>query len=73
MLGLRCGLISLFTVALLANRRPFSLRGLGLAAAALMLISPQQVPEVSFQMSFSAVLALISLVAWAWWSRPCAA
>jgi competence protein ComEC len=50
----------LFTVALLANRRPFSLRGLGLAAAALMLISPQQVPEVSFQMSFSAVLALIS-------------
>jgi competence protein ComEC len=50
----------LFTVALLANRRPFSLRGLALAACVLMLISPQQVPEVSFQMSFSAVLALIS-------------
>jgi competence protein ComEC len=50
----------LFTVALLANRRPFSLRGLGLAAAVLMLIAPQQVPEVSFQMSFSAVLALIA-------------
>jgi competence protein ComEC len=50
----------LFTVALLANRRPFSLRGLGLAAAVLMLIAPQQVPNVSFQMSFSAVLALIS-------------
>ncbi|WP_428493444.1 ComEC/Rec2 family competence protein [Rhodopila sp.] len=50
----------LFTVALMANRRPFSLRGLGLAAAVLMLISPQQVPNVSFQMSFSAVLALIA-------------
>ena len=50
----------LFTVALMANRRPFSLRGLGLAAAVLMLISPQQVPDVSLQMSFSAVLALIA-------------
>jgi competence protein ComEC len=50
----------LFTVALMADRRPFSLRGLGLAAAVLMLISPQQVPGVSFQMSFSAVLALIA-------------
>jgi len=50
----------LLTVALMANRRPFSLRGLGLAAVVLMLIAPQQVPDVSFQMSFSAVLALIS-------------
>lgn len=50
----------LFTVALMADRRPFSLRGLGLAATVLMLIAPQEVPNVSFQMSFSAVLALIS-------------
>ncbi|MEA2770664.1 MAG: competence protein ComEC [Acetobacteraceae bacterium] len=50
----------LFTVALLADRRPFSLRGLGLAAGVLMLIAPQEVPNVSFQMSFSAVLALIA-------------
>lgn len=50
----------LFTVAVLADRRPFSLRGLALAAAVLMLIAPQEVPGVSFQMSFSAVLALIS-------------
>jgi competence protein ComEC len=50
----------LFTAALMADRRPFSLRGLGLAATVLMLVSPQQVPDVSFQMSFSAVLALIS-------------
>ena len=70
----------LFTVALMANRRPFSLRGLGLAAVVLMLIAPQQVPDVSFQMSFSAVLALIAgyeaLRPWlrrlhgkSWWRR----
>jgi competence protein ComEC len=50
----------LFTVAVLADRRPFSVRGLALAAVALMLIAPQEVPGVSFQMSFSAVLALIA-------------
>jgi competence protein ComEC len=50
----------LLTVAVLADRRPISVRGLALAATALMLISPQDVPDVSFQMSFSAVLALIA-------------
>ena len=50
----------LFTVAVLAGRRAISLRGLALAATALMLIEPQEVPGVSFQMSFSAVLALIA-------------
>lgn len=50
----------LLTVALLAGRQPISLRGLALAATALMLIAPQEVPGVSFQMSFSAVLALIA-------------
>lgn len=51
---------SLFTLAVLAGRRAISLRGLVLAATALMLAEPQEVPGVSFQMSFSAVLALIS-------------
>ena len=50
----------LFTVAVMADRQPLSLRGLALAASVLMLIAPQEVPGVSFQMSFSAVLALIS-------------
>ena len=50
----------LFTLALLAGRQPISVRGLGLAGIALMLIAPYEVPGVSFQMSFSAVLALIS-------------
>ncbi|HYZ21499.1 MAG TPA: ComEC/Rec2 family competence protein, partial [Rhodopila sp.] len=50
----------LFTVAVMLDRRPFSLRGLGLAAVVLTLVAPQEVPNVSFQMSFSAVLALIA-------------
>jgi competence protein ComEC len=50
----------LLTVAILAGRQPVSIRGLGIAGIALMLIAPYEVPGVSFQMSFSAVLALIS-------------
>jgi competence protein ComEC len=50
----------LYTVAVLAGRRAISLRGLALAATVLMLLEPQEVPGVSFQMSFSAVLALIA-------------
>jgi competence protein ComEC len=50
----------LYTAAVLAGRRAFSLRGLALAGVVLMLLEPQEVPNVSFQMSFSAVLALIA-------------
>jgi competence protein ComEC len=50
----------LLTAAVLADRRPVSVRGLALAGTVLMLIAPQEVPGVSFQMSFSAVLALIA-------------
>ncbi|HSU06631.1 MAG TPA: ComEC/Rec2 family competence protein [Acetobacteraceae bacterium] len=50
----------LFTLAVLTGRRAVSVRGLALAATVLMLIEPQEVPGVSFQMSFSAVLALIA-------------
>jgi len=51
---------ALFTLAVLLGRRAISLRGLSLAGVVLMLTEPQEVPGVSFQMSFGAVLALIS-------------
>ncbi len=51
---------SLVTLGVLAGRRAISLRGLALAAGVLLLASPENVLGVSFQMSFSAVLALIS-------------
>ncbi len=50
----------LFTLAVLAQRRALSLRGLATAMAAVVLLSPHEVMGVSFQMSFSAVLALIA-------------
>ena len=50
----------LVTLGVVAGRRAVSLRGLALAMAVLLLIAPVQALGVSFQMSFSAVLALIS-------------
>ena len=51
---------SLVTLGVVVGRRALSLRGLALGAAALVLIAPQEVVGVSFQMSFAAVLALIA-------------
>ncbi|OYV49452.1 MAG: hypothetical protein B7Z78_13600 [Rhodospirillales bacterium 20-60-12] len=51
---------ALITLGVLVGRRAVSLRGLGLAAMLVMLLTPDAVPDVSFQMSFSAVLALIA-------------
>ena len=50
----------LVTLGLVLGRRALSLRGLALAAVALMLLSPNEVVGASFGMSFSAVLALIA-------------
>jgi competence protein ComEC len=51
---------ALVTLGVLYGRQAISLRGLGLAAMILMLSAPEDVVGVSFQMSFSAVLALIA-------------
>jgi competence protein ComEC len=50
----------LYTLAVLLGRRAISLRGLALAATVLIVLAPQEVPGVSFQMSFAAVLTLIA-------------
>jgi len=47
-------------IALLAGRRVMSLRALGTAAALLAVADPILITGVSYQMSFSAVLALIT-------------
>jgi competence protein ComEC len=51
---------SLVTLGIVCGRRALSLRGLALAAMAIMLITPEAVVGAGFQMSFSAVLALIA-------------
>ncbi|NVN42161.1 ComEC/Rec2 family competence protein, partial [Ameyamaea chiangmaiensis] len=50
----------LVVVALLAGRQPASMRGLALAASGLLLVWPSLVRDLSFQMSFAAVMALIA-------------
>ncbi len=50
----------LVTLGVVVGRRALSFRGLALGAAALVLIAPNEVVGVSFQMSFAAVLALIA-------------
>jgi competence protein ComEC len=54
------GMAALVTLAVLTGRRAISLRGLALAALVVMVISPEAIVGVSFQMSFSAVLCLIA-------------
>ena len=51
---------SLVTLGVAAGRRAISLRGLAIAAMVIMLTTPEAIIGVSFQMSFSAVLALIT-------------
>ncbi len=58
------GMAALTTLALLTGRRAITLRGWALAAAVVMLIQPEAIIGPSFQMSFAAVLALIS--GWEW-------
>ena len=50
----------LVTLAILVGRRALSLRAWALALATILLAAPYEVARVSFQMSFSATLALIA-------------
>lgn len=47
-------------LAVLADRSPFSMRVVAMAALAVMLVQPETITGPSFQMSFAAVIALIA-------------
>ncbi|MGE4481717.1 ComEC/Rec2 family competence protein [Acidocella sp.] len=51
---------SLVTLGVLIGRKAISMRGLAIAAMVLMLATPSAILSASFQMSFSAVAALIA-------------
>ena len=55
-------------VAILADRRAVTLRGLALAAMVVLVFQPEAVTEPGFQMSFAATTALIALTEA--WPRP---
>lgn len=62
------GMAGLAVLALLLGRRAVSMRGLALICLALEVTSPYLVLDVSFQMSFAAVMALIAgYEAWRGW------
>lgn len=50
----------LVALAIMLGRRALSLRGLALAAVVVLAVAPAAVQNVSFQMSFAAVLALVA-------------
>jgi len=54
------GMAAVAFLALATGRRAASLRGLALAASMLLLAWPELIFDVSFQMSFAAVMALIA-------------
>jgi competence protein ComEC len=75
-------MVALVFLAVLVDRNPLSMRLVAVAATAVLLLSPESLLSVSFQMSFAAVLCLIAayeagwrrLTAWrreaGWWAGP---
>lgn len=57
-------MIAVALLAIVIDRQPFSMRLVALAAAVVLLLQPESVVAVSFQMSFAAVIALV-----AWFER----
>lgn len=53
--------------AIMLDRSPFSLRLVAFSAILILIISPESIWSVSFQMSFAAVTALVAV---AEWGRP---
>lgn len=57
---------SVVVVAILLNRTAFTMRSVALAATVIMLSTPEVIMFPSFQMSFGAVIAIISYVESSW-------
>lgn len=61
-------MLAIMFVAILLDRPALALRNVALAALVILVLSPQSLVDVGFQMSFAAVVALISGVeAWQAW------
>ncbi|MEM8800093.1 MAG: ComEC/Rec2 family competence protein, partial [Pseudomonadota bacterium] len=57
-------MVAIALAALLFGRRAISIRSAALAAAVVLTLAPHSVTSVSFQMSFAAVVMLISVFGW---------
>ncbi|WP_236622860.1 ComEC/Rec2 family competence protein [Kozakia baliensis] len=54
------GMAALATLALMTGRHVLSMRSLALIGLAILIVAPASVLDISFQMSFAAVMALIA-------------
>jgi competence protein ComEC len=57
-------MLSVMLIAILFERPAISMRSLGLAATIILLLQPETIIEPGFQMSFSAVVALVAVAEW---------
>ena len=57
-------MLSAMLLAVIADRPALSMRGVAMAALALLAVEPEDVIDPSFQMSFAAVAGLIALAEW---------
>lgn len=64
-------MIGLMLVAVLLDRPAISLRNVALAALCILALAPENILEIGFQMSFAAVVALVSFYEW-WQARQAA-
>ncbi|ATO57266.1 ComEC/Rec2 family competence protein [Bartonella sp. 1-1C] len=60
-------MVAVMLVAILCNRSAVTMRNFAIAGLVTVAISPHEILEPSFQMSFSATVALIA--AFSWWSE----
>ena len=57
-------MLSMMLLGVLADRPALSMRGVALAALALLVFEPEDLVDPGFQMSFAAVIGLIALAEW---------
>jgi competence protein ComEC len=57
-------MLSMMLLGVLADRPALSMRGVALAALALLAFEPEDIVDPGFQMSFAAVIGLIALAEW---------
>jgi competence protein ComEC len=62
-------MIALVFGAMMLDRPGLALRNVAIAALAILIVTPESLLDVSFQMSFAAVIALVAAFEW-WSARP---
>ncbi|MFB9149339.1 ComEC/Rec2 family competence protein [Roseovarius ramblicola] len=57
-------MVSVMLVAVMLDRRAFSLRAVAVAAIIVLVLRPEALPGPGFQMSFAATVALVAVFGW---------